>query len=122
MPLKYAPVCKTCRKHKTRHISGICSLCRRATEGAFSTCVVCGKHNTADATGVCSLCRKRYGVNIDTVDHSADAIDKKIAQHELALVVLRRYKNGEVISEIAKSLGVEAGEIAALLCLQLFSI
>lgn len=66
--------CKICGSRKTKHESGICSVCRRRKKAR--PCIRCGERETVDESGLCSQCRLHLGRKLS----GARSLDQAIAR------------------------------------------
>lgn len=102
--------CKICGSRKTKHESGICSVCRRRKKAR--PCIRCGERETVDESGLCSQCRLHLGRKLS----SARPLDQAIARESQILMILQMRKSGLSYNEIAKAVELPRSTTYMLAC------
>ena len=102
--------CKICGSRKTKHESGICSVCRRRKKAR--PCIRCGERETVDESGLCSQCRLHLGRKLS----GARPLDQAIARESQILMILQMRKNGLSYNEIAKAVELPRSTTYMLAC------
>lgn len=102
--------CKICGSRKTKHESGICSVCRRRKKAR--PCIRCGERETVDESGLCSQCRPHLGRKLS----GARPLDQAIARESQILMILQMRKNGLSYNEIAKAVELPRSTTYMLAC------